>query len=211
MADVYEQRSYAQVPIGFGEKPGIVVVDFQVGFTDPQYDLGGAPLIMRALDNTARLLDVARRAGVPIASCYTSYLNEREMPYWKVKAVHETFVHGHPSTQLDPKIYDEDYDVKICKTGASIFFDTTVASYFAKERVDTVLVTGCVTSGCIRASSIDSFSHRFRTIVPEDCVGDHDDGPHQDNLRDISRRYADISDADECIEFVENWRKKNES
>lgn len=210
MADIYEQRSYAQVPIGFGEKPGIVVVDFQVGFTDPQYDMGGAPLIMRAVDNTARLLETARRSGVPIASCYTSYLNEREMPYWKVKAVHETFLHGHPCTELDPKIYDPDYDVKICKTGASIFFDTTVASYFAKERVDTVLVTGCVTSGCIRASSIDSFSHRFRTIVPEDCVGDHDDGPHQDNLRDISRRYADISTADECIEFIDAWRKKNE-
>lgn len=210
MADIYEQRSYAQVPIGFGEKPGIVVIDFQVGFTDPQYDLGGAPLIMRAVDNTARLLEVARRSGVPIASCYTSYLNEREMPYWKVKAVHETFLHGHPCTELDSKIYDPDYDVKICKTGASIFFDTTVASYFAKERVDTVLVTGCVTSGCIRASSIDSFSHRFRTIVPEDCVGDHDDGPHQDNLRDISRRYADISTADECIEFIDTWRKKND-
>jgi len=209
MPDVYEQRSYAQVPIGFGEKPGIVVVDFQVGFTDPQYDLGGAPLIMRAVDNTARLLETARRCGVPIASCYTSYLHEREMPYWKVKAVHETFLHGHPATELEPKIYDKDYDVKVCKTGASIFFDTTVASYFVKERVDTVLVTGCVTSGCIRASTIDSFSHRFRTIVPEDCVGDHDEGPHNDNLRDISRRYADLSTADECIEFIDGWRKKN--
>ena len=70
-------------------------------------------------------------------------------------------------------------------------------------------MTGCVTSGCIRASVIDSFSHGFRTIVPEDCVGDHDEGPHRDNLRDVGRRYADISDADTVIAYIEDWRKKN--
>lgn len=209
MTDVYEQRSYSQVPIGFGRKPGIVVVDYQVGFTDRAYALGGAPLVLRGVENTQRLLDKARASGVPVANCNTAYLNEREMPYWKVKAVHETFIHGHPSTELDERIYDPDYDLKICKTGASIFFDTTVASYFVKEQVDTVIVTGCVTSGCIRATVVDSFSHRFRTIVPEDCVGDHDEGPHQDNLRDVSRRYADISDADACIEYIEDWRRRN--
>ena len=82
---------------------------------------------------------------------------------------------GIACTELDPRIYDPDYDIKICKSAGSIFFDTTVASYFVKQRVDTVIVTGCVTSGCIRASVSDSFSHRFRTIVPEDCVGDYDE------------------------------------
>ena len=207
--DNYQERSYGQVEIGFGAKPGIVVVDYQLGFTDPAYPLGGAPLILRGVENTQRLLEVARRCNVPVANCYTAYLNEREMPYWKVKAVHETFLHGHPSVALDPRIYDPGYDVRICKTGASIFFDTTVASYFAKERVDTVIVTGCVTSGCIRASVIDSFSHRFRTIVPEDCVGDHEEGPHRDNLRDVGRRYADVSDAETCIAYIEDWRGKN--
>ena len=108
MADVYEERSYAQVPIGFGEKPGIVVVDYQVGFTDPQFALGGAPLIMRGVENTRRLLDKARACGVPVANCYTAYHNEEEMPYWKVQAVRETFIHGHPCTELDPRIYDPD-------------------------------------------------------------------------------------------------------
>ena len=136
-------------------------------------------------------------------------MNAREMPYWKVAVVRESFLHTHPSTEIDPRIFDPDYDLKICKTGALIFFDTTVAAYFAKERVDTVIVPGCVTSGCIRATVIDSHSHRFRTIVPEDCVGDQDEGPHRDNLRDISRRYADISTADECIAFIENWSRSN--
>jgi maleamate amidohydrolase len=209
MDDTYRNRTYGEVPIGFGDKPGIVVVDFQLGFTDARYPLGGAPMIERAVANTARLLEVARRGQVPVANCYTAYMNEREMPYWKITAVRETFLEGHPSIELDPRIYDPGYDLKICKTGASIFFDTTVASYFAKERVDTVIVTGCVTSGCIRASVIDSFSHRFRTMVPEDCVGDYDEGPHRDNLRDVGRRYADIVSADACIGYLEDWRRRN--
>ncbi len=209
MTDVYVERSYGSEEIGFGDKPGVVVVDYQLGFTSADYPLGGAPLIARGVDNTERLLQVARRCNVPVAVCNTAYMNEREMPYWKVGAVRETFLHEHPSTALDPRIHDPEYDLAVCKTGASIFFDTTVAAYFAKERVDTVIVTGCVTSGCIRATVIDSFSHRFRTIVPEDCVGDHDEGPHRDNLRDVARRYADISSADACIDEIERWRQKN--
>ena len=65
------------------------------------------------------------------------------------------------------------------KKGPSIFFETGVANYFMKERVDTMIVTGCNTSGCIRGSALDSFSHRFRTLVPEDCVGDIEEQPHR--------------------------------
>ena len=79
----------------------------------------------------------------------------------------------------------------------------------SKERVDTVIVTGCVTSGCIRASVIDSFQWGFRTIVPEDCVGDHDERPHHDNLRDVGRRYCDVTEADRVIEWLEDWRGSN--
>src|SRR4029077_15934795 len=166
--DDYQRRSYGAIPVGTGEKPGIVVVDFQLGFTDPQYPLGGAPLVMRALQNNAKLLKVARRHGVPVAVCNTAYLNEREMPYWKITAVRETFLHSHPSTRLDPRIYEPGYDVQVTKKGPSIFFQTGVANYFTKERVDTVIVTGCNTSGCIRGTALDSFSLRYRTLVPED-------------------------------------------
>jgi maleamate amidohydrolase len=206
--DAFEERGYGSLPIGFGEKPGIVVVDFQVGFTDSQYPLGGAPLIERGVANAARLLDVARRCGVPVATCYTAYSGERDMPHWKVPATRE-FIHGAPATEIEPRIYDPDYDVAVCKTGPSIFFLTPVVPFFIKERVDTVIVTGCVTSGCIRASVIDSFQYGYRTIVPEDCVGDHDEGPHRDNLRDVDRRYADISSADAVIAEIEDWRRRN--
>ncbi|MDP3256753.1 MAG: isochorismatase family protein [Bosea sp. (in: a-proteobacteria)] len=209
MTDDYARRSYGEIEVGFGKKPGIVVVDFMLAFTDPAYPLGGAPLVMRALENTIKLLEVARRYGVPVATCNTAYMNEREMPYWKITAVRETFRHDHPSAPIDPRVYDPDYDLAVVKKGPSIFFNTGVADYFTKERVDTVIVTGCNTSGCIRATSLDSFSYRYRTIVPEDCVGDIEEQPHRDNLRDIGRRYVDVSNLDTVLAQLETWHRQN--
>jgi maleamate amidohydrolase len=205
----YAERGYSAKPIGFGEKPGIVVVDYQIAFTDPSYPTGGAPLVRRGLENTARLLKVARQAGVPVAACYICYHDQRDTPYWKVESIPK-LVEGHPGTRLDPLIHDPTYDYVVRKTAPSIFFNTPVVAYFAKARVDTMIVTGCITSGCVRASVVDSFSLGFRTIVPEDCVGDHEDEPHRSNLRDIERRYCDVSTADEVIAQIERWRQRNQ-
>jgi len=199
----YSQRTYGAHDVGLGHRPGIVVVDYQKGFTEAQYPLGGAPLIMRGFENTIRLLEVARRCNVPIATCYTAYKSWEDMPYWKITSVREQFLHDHPSTALDPRGYDPNYDVAVCKTGPSIFFQTPVVPFFQKQQVDTVIITGCTTSGCIRASAIDSFQWGFRTIVPEDCVGDHEEQPHKDNLRDISRRYVDLTTVDDLIPYLE--------
>src|SRR3954464_11109481 len=95
--DDYQNRSYGEIPVGFGEKPGIVVVDFQTAFTDPRYPLGGAPLVAGTVENTAKLLEVARRYDVPGASCYTAYMNERATTYWKITAVRDTSSMAHPA------------------------------------------------------------------------------------------------------------------
>ena len=110
---------------------------------------------------------------------------------------------------IDPRVHDPAYDLTVCKKGPSIFFNTGVAEYFNKERVDTVIVTGCNTSGCIRGTALDSFSLRYRTLVPEDCVGDIEEQPHRDNLRDIGRRYVDVSDLASVLAYLEEWRKSN--
>lgn len=206
----YAVATYGAHAIGYGRKAGIAVVDFQKAFTDPAYQMGGAPLIDRAVDNTARLLAVARRCGVPVANCYTAYTSRRDMPYWKVAAVQEHLIHGTEATELDPRIYDPAYDVKLVKAGASVFFQTPIVPFMVRQQVDTMIVVGCVTSGCVRASVVDSFQYGFRTIVPEDGVGDQDERPHHDNLRDVGRRYADITDTDSVIEWIEAWRARNE-
>ena len=211
MGDAYKDIGFGAHSVGFGERPAIAVVDFQTGFTDPKYTLGGRPLVERAVQNTARLLTAARAANVPVATCYTSYTSERDAPYWKIPPVVEEFHHGHPSTELEPRIYDKNYDVVYCKTGPSIFFQTAITQYFVKERVDTVIIAGCNTSGCIRASVIDAFSYGFRVSVPEECVGDVEEGPHQANLMDVGRRYADIVALDDVLDYLETIRGRNAS
>ena len=171
--------------------------------------MGGSPHVERAVLNTATLLEKARAANVPVATCYVAYSSARDAPHWKIAEIAERFHDGAPETELDPRIYDPDYDVLLRKTGPSIFFNTPLAQFFIKERVDTVIVAGCNTSGCIRASVVDAFSYGFRVIVPEPCVGDVEEGPHNDNLRDVGRRYADVVGLDEVLDYIEEVRKRN--
>jgi maleamate amidohydrolase len=96
------------------------------------------------------------------------------------------------------------------KSAPSIFFATPAAAILTKERVDTVIVTGCITSGCIRASVIDAFSLGFRVMVPHDCVGDHDVVAHNQNLNDVERRYADVIDGAAAVDAIERWRQAND-
>ena len=119
--DVYAEAGYGQQMIGFGNSPGIVVIDFMRTFTDSNHPLAGKPMVMRALENTAKLLKVARRSNVPVANCYTAYANKRAMPRFKITTVDDSFLEGHPHTQLDSRIHDPDYDVVVCKTKPSIF------------------------------------------------------------------------------------------
>ena len=196
----YSKAGYGSVPIGRGTRPAILVVDFQTAFTDPQYTIGGLPMIHAAVDRTAALLNMARPLGIPVAKCYTAYGSQADMPRWKVKTVREEFIYGHPCTAMEPKV-DHPSDYNFCKNAPSIFFHTPLITFLAKHQVDTVIMTGCTTSGCVRASVVDAFSYGFRVLVAEDCCGDADRGPHNDNLRDMERRYADILSADQ----VEAW------
>jgi maleamate amidohydrolase len=189
--DRYREVGYASRDICGGLRPAVLVVDFQLAFTDPRFPLGGLPLIHAARDRTAELLQLARGRRVPVAACYTAYGSHADMPPWKVKAVREEFFYGHPCTAMDPKIHHPD-DFTYCKNAPSMFFQTPLITFLVKQNVDTVIVTGCTTSGCVRATIVDAFSYGLRVLVPEDCCGDAEEGPHWDALRDVGRRYADV-------------------
>jgi len=208
--DVYAARGYGAHPMGFGEKPGLVVIDFQIGFTDPAYPLGGAPMVDRAVVHTARVMRAAKAAGLPVIACVVAFDGPRGAPHWKIASVLDMQA-GSPATRLDPRIAAEAPDVVLAKTAPSIFFGTAAGAILTRERVDTVIVTGCITSGCVRASIVDAFSLGFRVQVPKDCVGDQDQAAHDQNLQDVGRRYADIIDADAAIAAIEAYRMRNKA
>jgi maleamate amidohydrolase len=202
MSDSYSSVGYGAVSEGLGNKPAVLVVDLQVAFTDKKFPLGNLPMIHAATVKTSELLKVARAKNIPVAKCYTAYCSQNDMPRWKVKAVREEFLYGHPCTALDPRVHDEHYDFTFVKSAPSIFFATPLVTFLAKHQVDTVIVTGCTTSGCVRASIIDAFSYGFRVAVPEDCCGDAERQPHEDNLRDVGRRYCEVTSAADMTKYL---------
>lgn len=198
MSDIYASRGYGSEAVGFGEKPALLVVDFQRGFTDPSMPMGGAPMVDAAVDNTVRLMRAAKAAGALTIACVNGYYSRAAVPRWKAAPVYDLLA-GTESVELDPRIAAEQPDVVLMKGAPSIFFATPCAAILARHGIDTTIVTGCITSGCIRASVIDAFSHGFRVIVPHDAVGDHTQQAHDQNLADVGRRYADIMDTDGVI------------
>ena len=182
---------------------------FQRGFTESAFPMGGAPMVDAAVNNTVPLIAAAKRAGLPVIACVIGYDTPRAAPLWKAEGVFDLLVGSKP-VELDPRIAAAGPDVVLMKSAPSIFFGTSAAAILTKERVDTVIVTGCITSGCIRASVIDAFSLGFRVMVPRDCVGDHDAAAHDQNLKDIERRYGDVIDSATAIAAIEGLRGRND-
>jgi maleamate amidohydrolase len=196
-ADPFVAAGYGAKEVGFGRKAAVLVVDFQLGFTDGVSPMARSAHVDAAVERTSEFLTAARALGVPVLHTVVAYAGPEELGYWKPSNLVE-FTPGSPQTQVDPRVFANS-DTVVTKRFPSAFFGTDVASILRFWDVDTVVIAGCVTSGCIRASTIDAFSHGFRTIVAQDCCGDHDPVAHEQNLRDVGRRYADVLDADEIL------------
>ena len=209
MTKAYEAATYGALPVEFGERAAVLVVDFQKGFTDPRCTMGRSERVHAARDRTVELLAHARSCKVPVASCFTAYHSDRDVPYWKVAAVRQGFREGSFEAEMDDAIADPTYDYIFQKSAPSIFFQTPLVGFLTKHRIDTVLVTGCVTSGCVRASVIDAFSSGYRTMVVEDCCGDPGKDEHEANIRDVGRRYADIVTSEAAVAWLEAQRGRN--
>ncbi|GAA3702559.1 N-carbamoylsarcosine amidohydrolase [Arthrobacter ginkgonis] len=196
-AEAFATAGYGGNPVGFGRKTAVVVVDFQLGFTDPAYRMGRSPYTQAAVETASETLKQARALGVPVLHTVVEYGSLADVGNWKTRGLEE-FTPGSEVVKVDPRVWAEG-DVLVKKHFPSAFFGTDTASILRFWDVDTVVVMGCTTSGCIRATVIDSFSHGFRTIVAEDCCGDHDPATHASNLQDVERRYADVLTAAEIL------------
>ena len=196
-------RSGIGTRVGFGERPALLVVDLQNGFTDPASPVGDD------LDDvavaTARLLDVARRYALPIAFTAVGFHeSRRDGEAWLRKMPGlGLLVEGTRWCEIDERVKPGPDEPVWTKRASSAFFGTPLQTFLVGARVDTLIVTGCVTSGCVRATVVDAVSLGYRTIVPSECVGDRAAGPHAWSLFDIDAKYADVEPLARVIEQLE--------
>ena len=179
--------------IGFGRSPAIIVVDFINAYTQANSSLY-APAVVEAVKATVPLLEAARKKKVPII--YTRVLYHPSgadggLFVQKVPTLRK-MVEGEPLADIVPELPPGPDDVILIKQYASSFFGTSLAAMLTARGADTLIITGCSTSGCIRATAVDAMQNGFRPIVPRECVGDRHDGPHEANLFDINAKYGDV-------------------
>jgi len=192
--------------VGFGERPAVLVVDLIRGFTDETCPLGSD--LDTQVDNTRRILEAARAAGAPVIMS-TSYYDEAlaEAGLWALKVPNnEWLVEGTEWVQIDERLERQPGDMLLVKKYASCFFGTDLVSRLVSRQIDTLIVTGCTTSGCVRASAVDSCSYGFHTIVVEDAVGDRAPLSHLTCLFDIDAKYGDVTTTDAVVEYLASVR-----
>jgi maleamate amidohydrolase len=199
--DVYEKQNFGNSS-GIGTNPAMLIVDFVNGFADPEQFGGGN--IQAAIDKTVDLLAFARAQNMPVASTRVVYADDgSDHGVFCLKAPGlKVLTEDAPASQIVDALAPIDGEYVVRKTQPSGFFGTDLADWYQGRGVDTVLVTGCTTSGCIRSSVIDAMSYNFKTVVVTDCVGDRALGPHEANLFDMGQKYADLMTADEVMAAI---------
>jgi maleamate amidohydrolase len=197
----YRRKGFADRS-GFGKSPALLVVDFINGFTDPTTGLGGD--FSKELTVTAELLEAFRAAELPIfytTVAYEPHFRDAGVFIKKVPAL-SILVKGSAMVEVDARIPPAFGEPVLEKKYASAFFGTDLHARLQALAVDTIVMAGCTTSGCIRASAIDSLQNGYLTMVVEDAVGDRADGPHQANLFDIDAKYGDVVPSGEVLKAL---------
>lgn len=193
--------------LGFGSRPALLVVDFTRAFTEP-----GMPLaadFASEVDRTARLLTLARAGGWPVFFTIVAY-EEQEIAdagIWALKVpANSSLQAGTPGVELDPRLGREPSDSIVSKKYASAFFGTDLSSRLTSRGVDTLLLCGCTTSGCVRASAVDGLQHGFRVMVVREAVGDRDADAHAQSMLDMQQKYADVVSVEQVEAYLAGLR-----
>jgi nicotinamidase-related amidase len=199
---LYEERDFGE-GVGFGEDPALVVIDLINVFTDPETNLGSD--LDAVVEQAGRLLAAFREHDLPryyTTVAYEESYGDAGVFIEKVPALRELRL-GTEAVEVDPRIAPEGDERVILKKYASAFFGTDLGTELTTDGVDTLVIAGVTTSGCVRATAVDSLQHGYRTVVPEDAVGDRAEGPHRANLFDIDAKYGDVVTTDAVLDYLE--------
>lgn len=189
--------------LGFGNKSAVIVIDLLQGYTTEGSDLY-APGVVACVKEVPELLDAARAKGVTIIHTQVRYnpSNYEDGGIWIKKApVLKDLVEGNPYAAFCEEVVPGEGETVLTKQYASAFFGTSLAATLTANGIDTLIITGCTTSGCIRATAVDAVQHGFRPICVRECIGDRHDGPHEANLFDINAKYGDVISKQECLDY----------
>lgn len=205
---------------GMGERPALVIVDVQYGFTGEKaepieesikkYPASCGEVSWEAIKHIQSLLAAAREANIPvyytIIEGYKNASNDRVAVKGSIFS-HPSMIEGEKGTRVVEEIKPLEGEIIFSKKKPSAFFGTPLISHLTAEKVDTVIVTGCTTSGCIRSTVVDAFSNNYHVIVPEECVFDRSVTSHAINLFDMQQKYADVVKTKEVIEQLNRLAK----
>lgn len=187
--------------IGLGSKPAIIIVDVVNGFTDPECPLGSAyPEVVAA---NRELLDAFRAKDLPVFFTTVIYHNPDQAHVFRQRLpVLDLLQPGSHWVEVDSALGRLDNEDIIEKRWASAFFGTDLAERLKKQNVDSLVITGLTTSGCVRASVLDGMQHEYPVLVPREAVGDRNAEAHAANLRDMNAKYADVVSKDDVLDHL---------
>ena len=186
--------------IGFGDRAALVVVDYMKAFTDPSMALGSD--LGAEIEQTNRLLDAAHEHAIAVIYSVAWYDEDgfKDAGIWALKQGGvSTLKAGTPGVELDPRLHRKPSDIVLLKKYASCFYGTDIVARLNARRVDTLVVAGCTTSGCVRATAVDALQYGFRPIIAREAVGDRSAAAHEQSLFDLDQKYADVMGVDEII------------
>ena len=201
---------------GFGRKAAIINIDLQKAYTNVGEFATAYETDPKQTDYVNQISDLARSKHLPVVWTHVAYMESGEdAGIWGTRSDTPDSLQnikvGSRRAEFDDRLHiDRVKDVIINKRMASAFHETNLGSVLNHHGIDTVIVTGGSTSGCVRATVVDSLSRSFRTIVPEECVADKHESPHFSNLYDMALKYADVLPAAEVIEYLENYAPRND-
>lgn len=189
--------------VGFGDRPALLVVDLINAFTDPETNLGSD--VSDVVAATSDLLAAFRDHDLPryfTTVAYEESYGDAGVFIEKVPALRELRL-GTSDVEVDDRVAPVGDERVLLKKYASAFFGTDLATELVTDGVDTLVLAGVTTSGCIRATAVDGMQHGYRVVVPEEAVGDRAEGPHRANLFDIDAKYGDVVDLGTALDEIE--------
>jgi maleamate amidohydrolase len=193
---------------GFGTRPALINVDLQKAYTCVGEFVTAYQTDPKQLDYVNQLARAFRAKQLPVVWTYVAYMDSGEdCGVWGTRTDTpdslQNIKAGSRRAEFDDRLdIDRKRDIILNKRMASAFHETNLNSLFSFHRIDTVVVTGGSTSGCVRATVVDSLQRSFRTIVPEECVADKHESPHFANLYDMALKYADVVSVEEVLSYL---------